>query len=262
MGNLLTILLQHNAFRGGQTCDVLRPLWADEPMHRSYNLLRLMSLLKQRIPLRSCDCLSQDIELSLAANIAEIHGTLATVPERQLMPRSPALREMVVDLVELFGPAIGLVELTTEIERLSLPGFQRRALVLAASELVMIALLHAFKSRRRGRLIVRLQRSSSRRACLTVADDGTAYGGDSPEARSRVAADLAGLLASTLVCRQASHGGTIAQIDFALDAQESSSQIDAARNRRRPRLVREELAETLLRSDREVTTASVAGVRE
>jgi two-component sensor histidine kinase len=60
------------------------------------------------------------------------------------------LREIVRDLVTLFGPTAGDIELHLNIERVALAAYRRRALVLAASELVINALLHAFKGRSGG----------------------------------------------------------------------------------------------------------------
>lgn len=76
-----------------------------------------------------------------------------------------------------FAPGIPLChrsggELRTDVERLARPAFQRRALVLAASELVVNALSHAFGSRRQGRHVVSFRMVSRRRARLVVADDG------------------------------------------------------------------------------------------
>jgi two-component sensor histidine kinase len=251
MGKLLTILLQHNLFKGGPSCAVLRPLWMEELMHRSYNSVRLASLLIQRVPLKPFDHLSQDIELALAKDLAELYLTLASPPDRQLVACSPLLREFVVDLVSLFGPAVGMVELTTEIERVSLPSFQRRALVLAANELVMNALLHAFHGGRGGRLAVKLRRFTAQHACLTVSDNGIGYDGDPFAVKCGVAGSLAGLLASSLVYRRGNCGGTIAQIAFALDAQD-----------RRQNAGRKKIVEPSLKRRHEIVAASIAGVRE
>jgi two-component sensor histidine kinase len=99
----------------------------------------------------------------------------------------------------------------------ALPAYQRRALVLVTSELVMNALLHAFRRRPEGRLIVELRLVSSRYARLRVSDDGlgclTGPGNDP----CGIAAGLADLLGSTLVRRSNYPCGTIAEITFALN---------------------------------------------
>jgi two-component sensor histidine kinase len=221
-GKLLATLLPPDILNSGPGCAVLRPLWADEAMHRSYNLVRLTMSLERRSPLSPGDNLSRDVELALAVGITEVYRTLAAAPERQVMTCSSLLRELVVDLIALFGPIVGWVELTTDIECVGLAGFQQRALILAASELVMNALFHAFQGRRRGRLAVKLRSDDSRHACLTVSDDGIGYDGDQSALGCGVAAGLADLLASTIVYRRGDCGGTIALIHFPLDIQEPS----------------------------------------
>ena len=188
-------------------------------MHRSFNLVRLIMSLERRVPLRLCDNLSRDVEFALACGITEVYRTLAVAPERQVISCSSLLRELVVDLVALFGPIVGCVELTTDIECVGLIGFQRRALILAASELIMNALFHAFQGRARGQLAVKLRRDDSQHACFTVSDDGIGYDGDQSALECGVAAGLAGLLASAIVYRRGNRGGTIAQIHFPLDIQ-------------------------------------------
>jgi hypothetical protein len=96
-------------------------------------------------------------------------------------------------------------------------GVQRRALVLAANELVMNALFHAFQGRRRGQLVVKLRSYDSRHACLAVFDYGIGYDGDRSAPECGVAGGLADLLASTIVYRRGDRGGTIAQIHFPLN---------------------------------------------
>ena len=218
-GKLLAALLPPDILKSGPGCAVLRPLWAEEAMYRSYNLVRLAMTLERRIPLSRCDNLSRDAELALAVDITEVYRALAAAPERQVTSCSSLLRMLVVDLIALFGPIVGWVELTTDIECVGLAGFQRRALILAASELVMNTLFHAFQGRRRGQLSVKLRSDNSRHACLTVSDDGIGYGGDQSALGCGVAAGLADLLASTIVYRRGDCGGTIARIHFPLDIQ-------------------------------------------
>ncbi len=217
---LLAILLPPGPFSGETGCNALRPLWAEEAMHRSYNLVRLAFMLDERAPSGADDGPRRDAELALAAEIATIYRTIAIAAERQIAPCSHLLRALVVDLLALFGPVVGQVELIMDVADTDLTGFQRRALINAASELVANALLHAFPRRLYGRLAVTLRHDGFQRACLTVYDDGVGYDGAHFTAVGGIASGLANLLASTIVYCRDGRGGTLARIDFALDAQE------------------------------------------
>jgi anti-sigma regulatory factor (Ser/Thr protein kinase) len=217
IGGLLALLFQSCGADCKAGCETLRPLWAEEVMHRSFNFLRFALLLEHRIPVVGCADPTEEGELALATGLVALYRSLVAAPERQVVPCTPMLRDLTIGLVGLFGPTVGAVELDTAIERIELPGFQRRALVLAASELVMNALCHAFAGRGRGRLTIELVRTGSRHARLRVADDGIGYAGGPANVPCGIADGLASLLASSLVYRRRRGGGTVAEIKFALN---------------------------------------------
>jgi two-component sensor histidine kinase len=216
LGELLTVLLQSAVLGVESGCEVLRPLWAEEAMHRSYNILKLVALLQRRIRRGRRDDVTHHIERSIAVHLAALYRSLVTGSDRNIVFCSAVLRGVVSDLVALFGSVSGDVKLRTNIEHIALPEFQRRALVLAASELVMNALLHAFKGRGHGRLQVELCLVDSRTARLTVTDDGVGCRIDPVEAERGVAGSLAGLLGSSLAYRPCLRNGTTAEITFGL----------------------------------------------
>jgi two-component sensor histidine kinase len=129
------------------------------------------------------------------------------------VPCSHILRSVVANLVELFG-STREVQLRSAIEAVSLPAYRRRALVLAASELVINALRHAFKGRREGQIVVVLRILSDRHARFIVADDGIGCHLDPVEAERGVAGGLASLLESDLVYAPYSAAGTVSEITF------------------------------------------------
>ncbi len=219
MVKLLEVLLQSCVVGGTKGCDALRPLWAEEAMHRAHNLLKLVFLLEQRRPQQAYDFFTGCIELNLAKELGNHYRSLAIGAERQVTACSSVLREVVGDLVALFGPTAGPIELHTDIQRVALPAYQRRALVLATSELVMNALLHAFKRRPEGRLTVELRLLSSQYARLSVSDDGIGCHSGPGDDPCGVAASLADLLGSMLIRRSNYPHGTIAEITFPLNNQ-------------------------------------------
>jgi two-component sensor histidine kinase len=143
----------------------------------------------------------------LAAKFRE----LETSAERAVLPCSTVLRHVVSDLGTLFGCPANIA-LETTIERVSLPGYKRRALVLAACELLCNALLHAFPGHRTGLIDVGLT-FQGRSARLRVADNGVGFGDILPNLTCGVAAGLADLLEADLAYTRTA-GWTIAEICF------------------------------------------------
>jgi two-component sensor histidine kinase len=112
----------------------------------------------------------------------------------------------------LFGSIVGDVELHVNIERVALPAFQRRALVLAASELVINALFHAFRGRTYGRISLELHAIDTWPARLQVSDDGVGCDDRQIDTGQGIAGGLASLLGSELVYRPRNGHGTTAEL--------------------------------------------------
>lgn len=146
------------------------PLWNEEAMHRAYRMLQLLLRLQAQQQDGAYDWRAEYVlAMHLAADFRSLLATAESLP----VACSVLLRSVVRNIIALFGPAAGDIELKTSIQRISLPGYRRRALVLAASELVVNALSHAFAGRADGRIDVCLQSLDESRACLRVIDNGT-----------------------------------------------------------------------------------------
>jgi hypothetical protein len=213
---LLAVLLSSAASGADAGCDALRPFWVMEAMQRCLNILKLMLMKQQRMAPSHYEHVATGREFAVAAHLAGCYQSIADAPERQPTSCSFVLRSVVDDLVALFGPAVGTIELEADIDCLMLPAFQTRALVLAASDLVMTSLLRGFIERNRGQITVALRVASRNCACLTVADDGNRCETDSGSVPPGIAHDLAGLLASSVVLQTGNPRGTTAKITFPL----------------------------------------------
>ena len=174
---------------------VLRPIWAEEAMHRTCAMARMLTP-----PVHRPREAAARYDLAVAQHLADLFRSLDEPSARQHVPCSHLLREIVVDLVALCGTGAGSAEiaLATHIERLYLPSFKRRALILAAVELVMNALLHAFTGRAQGRIDVSLTMLGPARARLEVKDDGVGFLCGQPNFGRGIAAGLADLLEAEL----------------------------------------------------------------
>jgi signal transduction histidine kinase len=88
-------------------------------------------------------------------------------------PCAPELKNIAFGLIAIFGHSVGLVSLWLDLQPLMLEQKERRALLLAASELVMNALRHAFIGRNSGTIRIALHWDAAREeGVLEVADDG------------------------------------------------------------------------------------------
>jgi hypothetical protein len=215
-GDLLGVLLASAVPVGGGGCQVLRPLWAEEAMHRGLGLMRLVHARGGRRSLTGGGTGVADLDYVVARDLAFQFRELETAVERAVLPCAAALREVVTGLGTLFGDPANVI-LKAKIMDVSLPAYKRRALVLAAAELVSNALLHAFVGRTSGRIQVDLTTSGPTSGCLRVADNGIGFIDFPPNLVGGVAAGLAGLLEADLAYDRLS-GWTIAEIAFPVSA--------------------------------------------
>jgi signal transduction histidine kinase len=197
---------------------VLRPIWATEALHRAHSMIRLVARLERKAPRRHKFSEPLGLENKLGVELASIFDSLAIARNEELRACSCPVRDVARNLIELFGPGVGHITLATSVERLALPAFQHRALVLMASELIINSLLHAFEHRSTGRMTLRLDRVNCGMARLAVTDDGCGLFGSAAHqpARCGVINDLADLLQSEVTYRSAPGGGTEAEIDIPL----------------------------------------------
>ena len=196
---------------GGNT--TLKPLWANEAMHRAYQTVRLARLLDGRIPCSDRQPAEIDLEWRVAKNLAEAMRSLRIARDAERLPCSEALRDVVRDLVELFGGAVGIADISTSIERLELASFKRRALVLMAGHLVVELLLHAYRAGRSGQVLVMLDRPRHWLGRLAVGYDDHAVPFGPLDGRYGVIDDLASLLECDVTYR-AGGGQIVTEIEF------------------------------------------------
>jgi two-component sensor histidine kinase len=222
LGDLLGLLLQaaYSAESTGHL--VLAPLWAEEGMHRAYAMLRLFDRRAKRHRSRARNGFTARVECALAHSLASAYRSLATAEEEELVQCATLLREVALNLGALFGGGSGIV-VRTVIERLHLPAYKRRALVLCASELMINALTHAFPAAARdGRMEVSLRQVDEKRACLRVADNGSGFGARRPDTATGIAGGLADLVEADLTYGRTAHWTTIAEIVFPIACATSS----------------------------------------
>ena len=199
-------------------------LWVNEAMHRAYNMVRLVFALDCHASLDPTEAIGA---YRVAVDLVAAYRSLGIIDDRRLLPCSGVLRTIASDVVELFGPITGEVGLQTAIERLALPAFKRRALVLAASELLINSLLHGFVERDEGNIVVTLRQHDHGRALLRVADDGCGLALGRRLNDSGVAFDMAALLEARVMYRAPDGGGTVVEIDFRTGDYNDLSDIEA-----------------------------------
>jgi len=210
-GDILGVLLDAacRAAVGGRP--ILMPLWTDEAMQRACHTIRLVLLLDLHTGSRTREILDIQLEHRLARTLADLFRSLAIAHDEEMLCCSEVLREIVANLADLFGSVLPHVIVRVRLERISLPANKRRALVLAASNLLMDAFCQALAGRSGGHIEVTLDLVSPASARLVVAYDSD--GGCMP-GRYNVVGDLAGLLEANFMYRPKPPGTTSAEIEF------------------------------------------------
>jgi hypothetical protein len=211
---ILGLLLGTTSPLAYQGPPVLRPLWASEAMQRAYDLIRLVACLERSVPLRAYDLAAACAERKLARELAATFRALDLADDKQILPCSDLLRALMRDLVELFGPVGGGIDVRTSIEPLLLPADKRRALLLAAYALVANLLGSELTDSNGGVVMVTLSRVGESEALFRVVDSGRRLRGGDCIRRFEVIADLANLLESDPVYRIEAAGGVAAEIVF------------------------------------------------
>ena len=183
--DLIGVLLAAAFPIGAGGCQVLRPLWAEEAMHRAVEFMRLAGAA--RLDHRA------GLYYDAARDLAFQFRKPEAGDERAVLPCSAVLRNVTTGLGTFFGSPVNVI-VQTEIEDVSLPAYKRRALVLAAAKLVNNALLYAFAGRATGLIEVGLTTSGRQIACLRVAHNGVGFTVTPPNLACGVAAGLGDLL--------------------------------------------------------------------
>jgi hypothetical protein len=206
---------------------VLRPLWANEAMHRAWSQARLLLRLDQWDA--GNDPFGASLDLRIAEELVQSYRKLHIRADTAMQPCSQVLRDVVTNVVELFCPAASRIRLRTVIDPVVLAEFKRRALVLLASELVTNALMHAFEGRTGGEVNVVLQVLAAGYARLVVTDDGGGMRNRVEQRRHPVLHDLADLLESDLDRRAGPTGGTCTQVVFSFDDTSAAAAVSRPR---------------------------------
>jgi hypothetical protein len=151
--------------------------------------------------------LSLDMEQNAADCLSAGLCLLKDLTTTRPVPCSALLRHLVRDLVELSGPTAGEVTATAQIEPLALPSVKRRALVLAACNLLLHFISGGYSGRSRGTLLVSLRRIGGCHARLTVADDGCAKDRDQAPEVLEAIEDLTAIFHGHFTSRYDHRGG-------------------------------------------------------
>ena len=150
-----------------------RGVWAEEAMHRITNLHKLATNLEEGLAFERIVLGCHSRAIARARSLVAAYRSLDHLDAIESRSWVHALREIAGGLVEVFGRSVGSVVVSLEVTPLHLSARQQRALLLAASELVVNALMHAFPDRGSGVIRVSAMYDEQRRCVvLSVSDDG------------------------------------------------------------------------------------------
>lgn len=148
-------------------------VWMAEVAHRAANLEQIATNLHRLIDRGRTGSNDPSQTIRHANILAKTYRSLGSSDGRGPFPCSPELKNIAHGLVAIFGHSVGSVSLWLDLQPLLLEHRERRALLLAASELVMNALRHAFVGRHWGTIRISLHWDAVREeGVLEVTDDG------------------------------------------------------------------------------------------
>src|SRR3981081_2221941 len=116
------------------------PVWAEEATHRVANLQHLATNLDRLLDDRKIDSGNRVRALARANALVRAYQSLDVDPRAVPWSCAEEIKGIASGLVEIYGHTVGSVVLSLELQPILLAGEARRALVLAASELVVNAL--------------------------------------------------------------------------------------------------------------------------
>jgi two-component sensor histidine kinase len=193
-------------------------VWIEEAMHRAANLQHLAASLDRLLNSGGLGSSDRLRAIRRAEALVDTYDNLTLTCDTGPRSCTQELRDIAGGVVEIFGHTVGSFVLSLELQPLLLAGEVRRALLLAASELVVNALLHGFVGRQAGTIQVRLcHDQTARKGVLFVADDGAGPENrtDSHGLSRHIVRHLADVLDGDVVWRQSlSLGGTEAMLRF------------------------------------------------
>ena len=157
-------------------CQAMDPsctVWMAEAAHRAANLEQIATNLHRLIDRGRIGSNDPSQTIRQANMLAKTYRSLDSSDGRGPFPCAPELKNIAYGLIAIFGHSACSVNLSLDLQPMMLEHKQRRALLLAASELVMNALRHAFVGRRSGTIRISLHWDAAREeGVLEVADDG------------------------------------------------------------------------------------------
>jgi hypothetical protein len=169
---LLEILLGAAAPGSWGGPKVLWPLWVDEAMHRTRCMIHLTSRLERQMVQRgngvttwSASCLGK--ARALAGSLAELRIT----DDREVLPCSGILGEIASGVLHLFRLPDRDPDARIVLDDVALAAYQRRALILATTALVMQTVINAMDRGCAPVIGVKLAAQGSGQWRLSVTDD-------------------------------------------------------------------------------------------
>jgi hypothetical protein len=211
-GAILDLLLRGTQLAPLSDACYHHPVWVNETLERTWLIVQLLLLLDQRTRSGGHHLPPASLEQEVAQRLTETFRILGNLADWYVQAHSDLLRCMAHDLVELFGPDIGNVDIRLNIERRRLPELQWRALILAACHLIMRALLNGFRRRSGGTIFVSLCTIAPQCVRLTITDDGCDAMAKRDADEVSVLKDLADLMNASLVRRRGAQNGSVAEI--------------------------------------------------
>jgi hypothetical protein len=198
----------------------LQPIFAAEAMSRARTMFGLVLLLEEKswsgdepwYP--DASPLTLRLELTLAQNIVSLFDRLGLEGGHDARPCDTLLGGILSGFIALFGPGIGRPSLELEADPVPLAGYKRRALVLAAAQLVNQAMLHNLPRPHHGQFRAILRTRADGKGEFILEHDGRNVELVPPGDPCSGLGAMAALLEAEMVCRRSATGGHVVELRF------------------------------------------------
>ena len=213
---VLAQLLEGVLFPGVTETSKWQSSWAMESMNRALTLLQLyLSLERARsLPRHREDPF--ELRYALSHRLSRDFIILSQVDIEEPYPTTDLVREIIINLGRLFGPAIGNVAVLAYIPPLKIDVVKRRALALLGANLMMSALLHSFPGRTTGKFLVRLHSINGHLARFDFEHDGIPPAQINCEFEQDILVSLVSILKAEMITRLGKDGHAKREFMFAI----------------------------------------------
>ena len=190
-------------------------IWRHANANRARYLARLVLLLEERTSTADHRLLSRRAELALARNIIQPLELLGASKESDVWSCREIIESIVFDLSKLFGPALGQVTISTEMDDLWMSARRCRALIFFVIERLLYTFLYRFCGLGSGKVWLKLTSFNDCQVLFSLTHNGGDIAGPEFDESFGLLCRIAGVLGAEMLCGSPDPEFSLIQMQFA-----------------------------------------------